>query len=174
MLPKNIKKYCSNLPKNRNDLKYPELIDEYIKFGISMSEIKNDNFIIKDFRIQNLIKIEIKQNSSFFEFFSDSYDIPSSYRGEELYSLEQILEDYENEYWINRCELKGKYPEASKRYLQITSIEGGGSYFYDKERDYVYDVDWGEEEAMLTGKLEPWFTSFYDFLEWYYSEEEEE
>jgi hypothetical protein len=53
--------------------------------------------------------------------------------------------------------------------LQISSIEGEGSYFYDKKTDAVYDVDWGDMDDFMAGRLKPIFTSFYDFLEWYYS-----
>jgi hypothetical protein len=56
--------------------------------------------------------------------------------------------------------------------LQISSIEGEGSYFYDKKTDAVYDVDWGDMDDFMAGRLKPIFTSFYDFLEWYYSEED--
>ena len=66
-----------------------------------------------------------------------------------------------------------KYPQIGKRYLQLSSIEGEYSYFYDKETDALYGVDWGEMDDFMAGKLKPLFTSFYDFLEWYYSEEDE-
>lgn len=114
-------------------------------------------------------------DSAFVEFYSFAVG-GCGYKGEELFTLDQILENYQSQNWLNlfpeRVALKEKYPNAGERYLQFTSIEGEGSYFYDKETDYVYNVDWGQEEDMITGKLKPWFTSFYDFLEWYYSEEE--
>ncbi len=114
-------------------------------------------------------------NSAFVEFYSFAIG-GCGYQGEELFTLEQILEHYKSQSWLNLFPedklLKQKYPFAGKRYIQISSIEGAGSYFYDKQTDCVYDVNWGDEEAMIIGELQPWFTSFYDFLEWYYSEDD--
>jgi len=84
-----------------------------------------------------------------------------------LYGLEEILENYKNSFW-------SRYQQIGKRYLQLSSIEGEYSYFYDKETDALYGVDWGEMDDFIAGKLKPLFTSFYDFLEWYYSEEDED
>jgi hypothetical protein len=44
--------------------------------------------------------------------------------------------------------------------------------FYDKKIDAVYEVDWGEMDDFMAGRLKPIFSSFYDFLEWYYNEED--
>ena len=102
-------------------------------------------------------------NSSFVDFYS--FVIGPTGKGEPLYDLEQIIKDYENPFW------KEQYPNITDNYLQISSIEGQGSYFYDKETDAVYDVDWSQMDDFMAGKLEPMFNSFYDFLEWYYSED---
>jgi len=106
-------------------------------------------------------------DSAFIDFYSVVGFVPLG-NGEELYTLDQIVEDAESGFHSD------EYPEIGKRYLQISSIEGEGSYFYDKETDAVYDVHWGEEEDMISGRKEPWFHSFYDFLEWYYSDDNEE
>jgi len=116
----------------------------------------------------------MKDNIVFMNYFN-IVGFPPIGLGEELYTLDQILDSYNDpSFWWDEIEdhIKKQYPNASKRYLQFTSIEGGGSYFYDKETDNVYNVNWGEEESMVIGKLEPWFKSFYDFLEWYYSKED--
>lgn len=60
---------------------------------------------------------------------------------------------------------------AGSRYLRFTSIEVEGSYFYDVESDAVFDVSWGEEELLDLGQKQPCFTSFSNFLEWYYSDD---
>jgi len=107
-------------------------------------------------------------NSAFVDFYSFAVGGCGS-RGDAdcLYTLEQIIEDYKNPFW------KDKYPNLTDRYLRISSIEGEGSYFYDKETDAVYDVDWNQMDDFVAGKLKPMFNSFYDFLEWYYDEEED-
>ncbi len=105
-------------------------------------------------------------DSAFVDYFS--FAIGGNGKGDELYGLDEIIENYKKPFYLWE-----QYPEIGKRYLQISSIEGEGSYFYDKETDYLYGVDWGEMDDFMVGKLKPLFTSFYDFLEWYYSEEEE-
>ncbi len=118
--------------------------------------------IPKDYK-KEFIDLGIDLESAFYDFFSHA-GFPPLGKGEELYTFEQIIEEAKSGFHSD------EYPEIGKRYLQITSIEGEGSYFYDKETDAVYDVDWGEEADMVSGKKEPWFNSFYDFLEWYYND----
>jgi len=103
-----------------------------------------------------------KIDSAFINYYS-VVGFPPIGQGEELYTLNDILEAKEEE----DEELPS---EIGSRYLRFTSIEGEGSYYYDVETDAVYDVNWGEEQVMVSGDKEPWFTSFYDFLEWYYSD----
>ena len=84
-----------------------------------------------------------------------------------LSTLEQIIQNYQQPFWGR------KYPGIEKRYLQLSSIEGEYSYFYDKETDALYGVDWKDMNDFMTGKLKPLFSTFYDFLEWYYGEGDE-
>jgi hypothetical protein len=179
MLPKKVKQIIEieilNQVKKKNDL---DLKQKMIEQGLYSVEEINKIFSDYDFKdeINECFKlINLEGRDPFYEFYSQ-ISFPPMGKGEELFTLDQILENYQSQNWLNlfpeRVALKEKYPHAGERYLQITSIEGGGSYFYDKETDYVYDVDWGREEDMITGKLKPWFTSFYDFLEWYYSDED--
>jgi len=76
-----------------------------------------------------------------------------------IYSLDEILEESKNRFWVPPPK------KIEKRYLQLSSIEGEGSYFYDKETNALYDVDWQDMDDFITGKLKPLLTSFYDFLE---------
>ena len=152
-----------------------KVLDIGFYFDDEFDFVKNEVVLTQESRewFKNNLGIKIL-HSAFVDYFS--FAIGGNGKGEELYTLEQVLEGYKDpSFWWKEIEkdIKEKYPNASKRYLQFTSIEGGGSYFYDGETDYVYNVDWGEEEAMITGEKVPWFTSFYDFLEWYYSEESE-
>ncbi|WP_148626050.1 hypothetical protein [Aliarcobacter cryaerophilus] len=176
MLPKVAQQYCTKLPKNKQDSKYQELVNEYIECGIKLEDIEKNIFLLQDERERTLKNMGVNEDTAFFDYCIGIFDYPKVWKGEELYGFVQILENYQSQNWLNlfpeRVALKEKYPNAGERYLQFTSIEGEGSYFYDKETDYVYNVDWGQEEDMITGKLKPWFTSFYDFLEWYYSEDE--
>ncbi len=167
MLPSVFDEWIIFRPKTQEDIKKD--LEKHLEMGYSkegyFSFIKS-----YDESIKILDNIGIRKDTSFYEFYSTFTGIDSSeQQGADLmYSLEEILEDYKQPYWGD------KYPGIQKRYLQLSSIEGEYSYFYDKETDALYGVDWGEMEDFINGKLKPLFTSFYDFLEWYYSEEEEE
>ena len=168
MLPKKVKKYFYELPKNRNNQKVIEEIN-YWKNRNTKSDIINSFILSQEDSEKALKTIGLKINTTFYKYYHDFYDLPDSDNcpGEELYGLKEILEDYKDPFWGR------KYPDIEKKYLQFTSIEGEGSYFYDKQTDAVYDVDWNQMDDFMQGKLKPWFNSFYDFLEWYYSEEDE-
>jgi len=126
----------------------------------------DDGIFTQEQAIAACQKLGLKKDGLFFEIYTNYRSLPVG-EGEELYTLDQIIEDADDGFHSD------EYPEIGKRYLQFTSIEGEGSYFYDKETDAVYDVNWGEEADMISGKKQPWFNSFYEFLEWYYSDIEE-
>jgi hypothetical protein len=169
MLPKNVQLSVNKIPLNNNDKEIIKVKEQLKKLGYKNKYI-NSLFLSQEKTINALEKIGISRNTSFYEFYLNGFGFPNILKGEELLSLEQITDYYKEPYMLE--ELKDKYPKASKKFIQFTSIEGGGSYFYDNQTDAVYDVTWGQEEDMINGIMEPWFTSFYDFLEWYYSEEE--
>ncbi len=174
MILKKIEKYRNILPDNESDLAVKEMKQVMIEQGFNKDCI-NSMLFSQEATKKALLYLGINNETAFYEYYLDGFDYPEIMKGEELYSLEQILENYKFQSWLNLFPedklLKQKYPFAGKRYIQISSIEGEGSYFYDKQTDCVYDVNWGDEEAMITGELQSWFTSFYDFLEWYYSED---
>jgi len=127
------------------------------EFNIPDDKIKS---FANDFSILNI-------GSSFLDFYFLVGFTPAG-KGEELYNYEDIIDDIESCKQDVQDEVLPK--GVGTRFLRFTSIEGGGSYFYDVETDAVYDCDFGEEYDMVSGDKDPWFTSFYDFLEWYYSE----
>ncbi len=116
-----------------------------------------------------LDKMRIKKDTTFYNYYLNFLPSGAHFRGDSdlLYDLDEIYEDYKQPFW-------SRYKEIGERYLQLSSIEGEWSYFYDKETDAVYGVDWSEMDDFINGKLEPLFNSFYDFLEWYYSDDNEE
>lgn len=148
MLPKFMYTYKGIRPKKRD-----EVSEEFNKVF---------KILTVDEALQVLNELKIKNNTAFYEFY---YRFISSFT--ELMNLKEIVEEYRHPFWGD------KYPGIGQKYLRISSIEGEGSYFYDKETDAVYDVEWKDMDDFMAGKLQPIFTSFYDFLEWYYSEENE-
>jgi len=174
MLPDKLNRYRNNIPQNRNDKEFLNLMKDWINNGISHEEINNTSFLTQEESMKALDNMGVDKNSSFYEYYTDGFDIPQNYHGDELLGLQEIVDRYNDpSFWWDDVDedIKEKYPDVKTRYIQFSNEEGGGSYFYDKKTDKVYDVTWGEEEAMITGKLKPMFDSFYDFLEWYYDED---
>ena len=162
MLPSFLYDYKGGRPDDRKSLQVKEELERFLEQGYSKKYL-DEMIFTKNEAIEALKALGINANTSFYEFYCRFKGVFDSTKGDELYTLDQIIEDAKSGFHSD------KYPEIGKRYLQITSIEGEGSYFYDKETDAVYDVNWGEEADMISGKKEPWFNSFYDFLEWYYA-----
>jgi len=136
----------------------PDMVTEYLANNLNWCfegsySHNEEKFVIEDEHkvyFHKTLKLKIL-NSAFIDFYSVIAFTPLG-NGSELYNLEAILEEN----------------TAGSRYLRFTSIEGESSYFYDVETDAVYDVNWGDEELMESGQKRSWFTSFSDFLEWYY------
>ena len=97
---------------------------------------------------KKLTDLGVSNNSLFYEVFCNYRFFPSG-NGEELHNLHSIEGEYDG-------------------FLQLSSPEGEGSYFYSIESDEVFDVEWGEEEELITNQLEPKWASFSEFLIWYY------
>ena len=162
MMPANIK--IIKTMKNRNSDEFNQEKKECLRNGYTEKDI--DKMIItQDDRIGVLKDMKINDNTTFYEFFKNYAEESSRHNVDLLYGLCEIYEDYKQPFHADN------YPNITDRYLRISSIEGEGSYFYDKKTDAVYDVDWGDMDDFMSGKLKPIFTSFYAFLEWYYSEE---
>ncbi|HHD79432.1 MAG TPA: hypothetical protein ENK98_07365 [Epsilonproteobacteria bacterium] len=170
MLPEIVLRNINQLPINKLDPLYTELINDAVKNGISRAIMESDKYLLQEERKRALknMGIDEEKNDVFLEFYLNGAEYPKAYRIETLVSLEEILDDYKNPFWGD------EYPGIEQRYLRISSIEGEGSLFYDKKTDAVYDVDWNEMDDLIAGTLEPKFNSFYDFLEWYYGDEDEE
>ena len=108
----------------------------------------------------------VAKGCTFYEFYTSIGYVPMG-QGEELHSLDEIVNEKESQFH------EDENPGIYDRFLQISSIEGEGSYFYEIASGIVYDTDWGEEESMMKGTLEKKWPSFYGFLEWYYSDDGE-
>ena len=123
----------------------------------------NESYIEKVFtpRENKLSYLGVEEGTVFYQFYTKIGYIPNG-QGEPLHSLDEIIGEKESQFHEN------DYPGIYDRFLQISSIEGEGSYFYEIDTEIVYDADWGEEDAMMSGKLEKKWPSFYAFLEWYY------
>lgn len=166
MLPNNINNWIISNPRpvNRDGKSYVKILK---KLFVDCNEQSLKNYIITSNEAKKVLdELGIKKNTVFYEFYSTYIGTDSSKQEDAdlMYDLDEIYEDYQAPFWAD------KYPGIQNRYLQFSSIEGEWSYFYNKEADAVYGVDWSEMDDLMAGKLKPKWKSFYDFLEWYYSE----
>jgi hypothetical protein len=56
--------------------------------------------------------------------------------------------------------------EVPESYIALTSIEGQGITLYDRRSAFVYDVEFGQFEALSAGQLEPVANSISEFVVW--------
>ncbi len=171
MLPLKILKNIIKYPESRETKEAKALIEDLYNMGYSQNDIKEMTISRKD-ALNKLESLNIKKDTTLYEFYTNGLNEAGFLTPEEaddLYGLDEIYENYQIPH-----PLYAQYPQIGKRYLQISSAEGEHSYFYDKETDAVYSVDWSQLDDLNAGKLKPMFSSFYDFLEWYYSEEADE
>ena len=153
MIPEKIQTLLNESLRPAARSEYDVEIENAKKNGCHVPDIDLDSLLVTQQQASRAMEsLRIPDKSTFYKLMQLYRDFPLG-KGEELYNLSLIVEEN----------------TAGSRYLRFTSIEGEGSYFYDVETDAVYDVNWGEEELMESGQKEPWFTSFSDFLEWYYS-----
>lgn len=163
MLPDNVTQMLDELEK-----KYPNKSKDEER-AILLNQGCSEDYIRKTLRdpSEKLAELGVTKGSTFYEFYSRARFVPIG-NGEELNTLDGIIEHKESGFH------EDDYPGIYDRFLQLSSIEGEGSYFYELETGIVYDTDWGEEEAMIQGTLEKKWPTFYAFLEWYYSPEEKQ
>ena len=153
MLPEKIKFFLSENPRPASKAEYDTEIESARKNGYNIPNVDFDSLLVTQEQAANALEsLNISCDTAFYHLMHCYRDFPIG-QGEELYNLNLVLEEN----------------TAGSRYLRFTSIEGEGSYFYDVETDAVYDVSWGEEELVVSREKQPWFASFYDFLEWYYA-----
>lgn len=161
MLPNNVP--TIRAIANRRTKEFLKEKEELLNVGYEDEQIDSMLMTVED-RKNALSEMGISNSSVFYEYYLNYVDEVDKDATEGLYSLDEIYEDYEQPFWK-------RYKEIEDRYLQLSSIEGEWSYFYDKQTDAVYGVDWGDMDDFIAGKLNPLFASFYDFLEWYYSDD---
>ena len=126
----------------------------------------SDDVITQEQSVIALNKFCIKSDTLFYEVMEKVRHFPNG-KGEILDTLNQVIDHKESLFWDE------EFPNFSDRFLQLSSIEGEGSYFYEKATDHVYDADWGDMEKLVSGELKPTWQTYEEFLEWYYSDEEE-
>ncbi len=164
-LPNNVLPFVEPLPEN---LLSGEVLAKIDKFRAMYGDDYVGSIIWTAEQARSALDhVGVQHESAFYLFYQNAFDLPQAYRNVDLYGLTQVRDDFDNPFWGD------KYKNIQDRYLLISSVEGEYSYFYDKKLDLVYGVGWNEMGKFVSGELAPLFSSFFDFLDWYFSEEDE-
>ncbi len=153
----------------RSDVPSDRLSAEAIDFleNHDLSDFGQDNADA----LRDLDRLCIQAGTGFHMLYAGGGFFPNGRnRPVALLSLSDLVQDQKTGHGLYGMEEADRTPELLKRYLTITSIEGGGSWFYDIETDCVFDCDWGDEYGMIDGTLEPVFNTSFEFVNWLYAE----
>lgn len=144
-----------NIPLSRESKEFD--INYYLENGFTIEELENKVLTIED-SIKMLKKLGVRENSVFYAFVSKMGYIPQGNFSWEIYTLEEVYENKINSYW------KEEYPNLTDRFLQLSSLEGEGSIFYDIEKDNIFDVGFNDINNLINGTLKSEWDSFEDYL----------
>jgi len=144
----------------------PSLVEEYIDIAYKNAIMSVDS---RASAIAVLHDLGISVESEFGEFYS-------KYRGgfigpKPISELLKIISEgiptipNQTEYVRNRYNIPAQY-------LAITTDEGEGMYLYNKSDQAVYDLDIGYLDEFLNNKLPARWSSFNEFLVWYFDSPE--
>ncbi|MCL9783926.1 hypothetical protein M9194_21125 [Vibrio sp. S4M6] len=148
------------MPKNKSE--FDRLLKSVRKSGANIPKFSFDSMILtQEQAIEALSAIKIDPHSSFYFLYSKIQNFPVR-RYDELHNLDQIVELKNDGYWDD------EYPGFSNSFLELSSIEGEGSFFYEIKTDHVYDVEFSLMDDFVSGKIKPTWKSFNEFIEWYY------
>ena len=107
--------------------------------------------------------------SSIFKLFYELYEGPfgSEVTGFEVVDLFECEPNEQNIISLTKiCREEYQFPN---KFLVLTELLGGGVLVYDTENDCVFNVDFeGSDQDLINGTLEPDWSSFYEFLDFYF------
>lgn len=115
-----------------------------------------------------LVKLGIDLDSDFAAFYLHAEDEPTFLsRRREIYQICWFMinsSDYR--LGMERTHVVLNLPEE---YIPLDSFEGEFGFFYNKNTDAVLGLGLGKQMAdFFAGTLDPQWTSFNSFLEWYF------
>lgn len=110
------------------------------------------------------LELGVKDNSEFYELYT-KYFISNIGRSDCSQVIDPLPPEgfsakYFQEVW-----------EIPKNYILFSTGEGEGGYLYNTEDNTVWDFNLGQQQELLNGTLPHW-KSFYEFMKWYLTIEE--
>ncbi|MGE8352185.1 MAG: SMI1/KNR4 family protein [Pseudomonas protegens] len=64
--------------------------------------------------------------------------------------------------------------ELPHNFVAFTSLQGQGGYLLDKDSGGVWDFDLGDREAFVAGRIPARWASFFEFIHWLLTAEDED
>ena len=112
--------------------------------------------------LEFLEKMNINKKTQFYRYFAEFGGFNNELIGdyEEVMSIDEIYNynfPSENNFW------NAEYPDINKQFLMLSSIEGGGSYFYSILDEKIYDVSFSDMNNLINGSLKARWETFDDF-----------
>ncbi|QTL39047.1 SMI1/KNR4 family protein [Xenorhabdus budapestensis] len=135
----------------------PKKVSDYIK--------SKDWYILREDNascVDAIRALGIDLSSEFSSFYQEIYcDLISPKPIADLLDIDDIKEQFDY--------IKDRY-ELSDDYIPLTSDESEGMYLFNKKNNSVYDFNLSEYDSFIEGKINPRWSSFNDFLIWYFDE----
>lgn len=139
------------------------IIENLLKKQKYPVEQKKPEFVKRTQQI--LIELGIKENSEFYELYSQFLILGIESR----FGASEIIDPLQG-FPVNIAHERWGIP---KNYILFSTGEGEGGYLYNTEDNTVWDFQLGQQQELLNGTLPHW-NSFYEFMEWYLTIEEED
>ena len=113
-----------------------------------------------------LLNYGVKEDSGFFKIYTKYLLGSTSYRS----GASEIVDPLPPQGFS--AKMAHDYWDVPKNYILFSTGEGEGGYFYNIEDDSVWDFNIGQLQQLADGTLPHW-NSFYEFMIWHLSDEED-
>ena len=113
-----------------------------------------------------LLNYGVKEDSGFFKIYTKYLLGSTSHRS----GADEIVDPLPPQGFS--AKMAHDYWGVPKNYILFSTGEGEGGYFYNIEDDSVWDFQIGQLQQLADGTLQHW-DSFYEFMIWYLSDEED-
>lgn len=110
----------------------------------------------------------VKKDSGFFKLYTKYFLRSLNCR----YGASEVVDPLPTRSFIPRVKFAHEVWEVPKNYILFSTGEGEGGYLYNIEDDSVWDFNIGQLQQLADGTLPHW-DSFYEFMIWYLSDEED-
>lgn len=113
-----------------------------------------------------LIEFGVQKNSGFFKLYTKYFLRFLNSRS----GADEIVDPLPPQGFS--AKMAHDYWDVPNNYILFSTGEGEGGYLYNIENDSVWDFQIGQLQQLADGTLPHW-DSFYDFMIWYLSDEED-